>query len=122
MQHADPQDLKPHVVTSLGHEAILRQIYAQADLGPLAADLINRAGAEVAEPGAAMDLSTLLLAQGGLWAAEGRVMQRAAVQVQQSYQIVHGDGSGPRILALVTPGDFMANTPIDFLLAGSDAC
>lgn len=121
MQHADPQDFKPLVVTSLGHEAILRQIYAQADLGPLAAWLINRAGAEVADPGAAMDLSTLLLAQGGLWAAEGRVMQRAAVQVQQSYEIVHGLGSGPRVLALVTAGDFMANTPIDFLLAGSNA-
>lgn len=121
MQHADPQDFKPHVVKSLGHAAILRQIYAQADIGPLAADLINRAGAEVADPGAAMDLSTLLLAQGGVWAAEGRVMQRAAVQAQQSYEIVHGRGTGPRVLALVTPGDFMANTPIDFLLAGSDA-
>ncbi len=121
MQHAAPQDFKPHVVASLGHAAILRQMYAQADLGPLAAQLISRAAAEVADPGAAMDLSTLLLAQGGLWAAEGRVMQRAAVQVQQSYEIVHGEGSGPRVLALVTPGDFMANTPIDFLLAGSDA-
>ncbi len=121
MQHASPQDFKPQVVPSLGQAAILRQVYEQADLGPLAAMLIDRASADVADPGAALDLSTLLMAQGGLWAEEGRVMQRAASQAQQSYEVVHGDGSGPRVLALVTPGDFMANTPIDFLLAGSDA-
>ena len=121
MQHASPQDFKPQVVSSLGQAAILRQVYEQADLGPLAALLISRAGGAVADPGAALDLSTLLLAHGGLWAEEGRVMQRAASQVQQSYEVVHGAGTGPRVLALVTPGDFMANTPIDFLLAGSDA-
>lgn len=121
MQHAAPQEFKPHVVPSLGHEAILRQVYDQRDLGPLAALLINRATAGASDPGAALDLSTLLLAQGGVWAAEGRVMQRAAAKVQQSYEVVHGAGTGPRVLALVTPSDFMANTPIDFLLAGSDA-
>jgi glutathione synthase/RimK-type ligase-like ATP-grasp enzyme len=121
MQHAAPHDFKPQVVASLGHEAILRQVYAKADLAPLAALLINRAGAAVADPGAAMDLATLLLAHGGPWAAEGRVMQRAAAQAQPSYEVVHGAGTGPRVLALVTPGDFMTNTPIDFLLAGSDA-
>lgn len=121
MQHAAPQEFRPQTVASLGHEAILRQLYAQRDLGPLAALLMARAGGAVADPGAALDLSTLMLAQGGLWAEEGRVMQRAAARVQQSYEVVHGAGTGPRVLALVTPGDFMANTPIDFLLAGSDA-
>ncbi len=121
MQHAARKAFKPHAASSLGHEAILRQLYEQADLGPLASSLIGRAVAEVADPGAALDLSTLLLAQGGIWAQEGRVMQRAATRAQQSYEVVHGAGSGPRVLALVTPGDFMANTPIDFLLAGSDA-
>jgi glutathione synthase/RimK-type ligase-like ATP-grasp enzyme len=121
MQHASPQDFKPQVVSSLGQAAILRQVYEQVDLEPLAAALINRASADVADPGAALDLSTLLLARGGVWAEEGRVMQRAAALAQQSFEVVHGAGSGPRVLALVTTGDFMANTPIDFLLAGSDA-
>lgn len=121
MQHASPQEFRPQTVPSLGQEAILRQVYEQADLGELAGNLIRRAAAEVADLGAALDLSTLLLAKGGAWAAEGRIMQRAATRVQRSYEVVHGTGSGPRVLAFVTPGDFMANTPIDFLLAGSDA-
>jgi glutathione synthase/RimK-type ligase-like ATP-grasp enzyme len=121
MQHADPTAFRKPLSQSLGQAAILRKIYEQADIGPLAALLIQRAGIGSADPSAAMDLATLLLAQGGDWAVEGRVMQRAAISVQQSYEVVHGAGTGPRVLALVTPGDFMANTPIDFLLAGSDA-
>ncbi|MBI1171018.1 tetratricopeptide repeat-containing protein [bacterium] len=121
MQHAAPTAFRKPLSQSLGQAAILRKIYEQADIGPLAALLIHRAGAGSADPGAAMDLSTLLLAQGGDWAAEGKIMQRAAARVQPDYEVVHGAGTGPRVLALVTPGDFMANTPIDFLLAGSDA-
>ena len=119
MQPVAPQGFQPRPANSLGHEAIMRLLYEQADVGPLTTLLIQRAG--VADPGAAMDLSTLLLTQGGALAEEGRVMQRAAVGLQPSYEVVHGTGSGPRVLALVTPGDFVANTPIDFLLAGSDA-
>lgn len=121
MQHAAPTAFRKPLSPSLGQAAILRKIYEQADIGPLATLLIQRAGIGSADPGAAMDLSTLLLAHGGDWALEGRVMQRAAISVQPSYEVVHGAGTGPRVLALVTPGDFMANTPIDFLLAGSDA-
>lgn len=106
---------------SYGQAAILRRVYQQADVSPLAELLIRRAQAGRADPGAALDLATLLLAQGGPLAEEGRVMQRAAARVTPSYQIVHGDGSGPRILAIMTPGDFMTNTPVDFLLSGSNA-
>lgn len=106
---------------SFGQAAILRRIYEQADISPLAELLIRRAQAGRADPGAALDLATLLLTQGGPLAEEGRVMQRAAARVTPSYSIVHGDGSGPRIVAIMTPGDFMTNTPVDFLLAGSDA-
>ena len=121
MQHAAPQNFRRPIPASIGQAALLRQLYAQADLGPLATLLMQRAGGEVADPGAAMDLSTLLLAQGGSMAEEGRVMQRAAARLQPSYLVTHGAGTGPRVLALMTPGDFMTNTPIDFLLAGSDA-
>lgn len=104
---------------SLGQAAILRKVYEQADLGPLANLLAERAGPR--DPAAALDLSTLLMTQGGAMAAEGQAMQRAAARFQRSYEIPHGAATGPRILALVTPGDFMSNTPIDFLLAGTDA-
>jgi hypothetical protein len=78
MQHADPTAFRKPLSQSLGQAAILRKIYEQADIGPLAALLIQRAGIGSADPSAAMDLATLLLAQGGDWAVEGRVMQRAA--------------------------------------------
>lgn len=121
MQYVAPKAFRQPIPASVGQAALLRQLYAQADLGPLATLLMQRAGAVVADPGAAMDLATLLLAQGGDLAQEGRVMQRAAARLQPSYEVMHGAGTGPRVLALMTPGDFMANTPIDFLLAGSDA-
>ncbi|MEO6300535.1 MAG: hypothetical protein ABIV25_09265 [Paracoccaceae bacterium] len=120
MQNAAPPLVRLKPADSLGQAAILRKMYEQADLNPLVASLIERAQAVSADPGAAIDLATILLAQGGPLAQEGRVMQRAAARVQPSYQVVHGLGTGLRILALVTPGDFMANTPIDFLLSGSD--
>ena len=104
---------------SLGHEAILRRVYQQDDLGPLAQLLAERAGPR--DPAAALDLSTLLMTQGGALALEGQAIQRAAARFQQSYEIPHGKATGPRILAFVTPGDFMSNTPVDFLLAGTDA-
>ncbi len=46
---------------------------------------------------------------------------REAVKIRKDFCVVHGDGTGIRLLAFVTPGDFMANTPVDFLLNGSNA-
>lgn len=105
----------------IGYAEIVHRAYAGQDLTGLTADLVARASGRVADLGAVMDLSFLLQLQGGALAAEGRRMQQGAIGLQKSYRIVHGDGSGPCILALVVAGDFMANTPIDFLLRGSDA-
>ncbi len=97
----------------------MRLAYGQADLAPLIDRLLARAAED--DAGAALDLATVLLSQGGGFAEEGLKLQREVLTRQRSFRITHGDGSGPRILALVAAGDFMANTPIDFLLAGSDA-
>lgn len=105
----------------IGYAALVRQAYAGADLSALTRDLVARVQGPVVDPGALLDLATLLMLQGGDLAVEGAVMQRHAIAMQQSYQISHGSGLGLRILALVTAGDFMANTPLDFLLHGSDA-
>ena len=105
----------------LGYAAIVRQAYAGADLSTLMQDLVARVQGPVVDPAALLDLATLLMLQGADLAAEGAVMQRHAIAMQQSYQIRHGAGSGLRILAFVAAGDFMANTPLDFLLHGSDA-
>ena len=105
----------------LGYGAIVRQAYAGADLSSLSRDLVARVQGPVVDLGALLDLATLLMLQGGDLAAEGAMMQRHAIAMQKSYVISHGSGLGLRILAFVTAGDFMANTPLDFLLHGSDA-
>ena len=103
--------------TCLGPSAILRLAYAKQDLTALTNALIQRVLAVDPDPGAMMDLATVLQTRGPDWAAECLALQQQAVAQQPSYQVVHGKGTGPRLLALVTPGDFMANTPVDFLLA-----
>ena len=105
----------------LGQSALLHMAYAKHDLTALTNTLVQRVLGPVPDPGAMMDLAILLQARGPAWAAESLALQRQAVALQTTYQVVHGTGQGPRIVALVTPGDFMANTPVDFLLAGSDA-
>jgi hypothetical protein len=52
---------------------------------------------------------------------KGLTLQAVAVEMQRTYRCVHGAGGGLRILAVVVTGDLMANTPLDFLLEGSDA-
>ena len=121
MNHISSQSFQPKPAISLGHEFLLRQVYEQVNLDPLIAELAQRAGGAAPDLGAMFDLSTLLLSKGGPWAAAGLALQREAVALQRSYQVTHGNGTGPTVLALMTCGDFMANTPIDFLLAGSDA-
>ena len=105
----------------LGPSAILHMAFAGHDLAPLTNSLVARALASPVDPGATMDLATVLQTQGGALAVEGQAMMHQSVALQPDYRVSHGNGAGPVLLALVTAGDFMANTPVDFLLNGSDA-
>lgn len=102
-----------------GLAAQARAAYRGADLQAMAAALIARLEREGADAAAMLDLAYLFHARGQAEAAAG--LMAAALQHRRDYRIVLGDGSGLRVLALVAPGDLMANTPLDFLLAGSDA-
>ena len=106
----------PQLPVCLGPAAILRRVWQGDDLGPLTRALVL--GAEVAAPGAVMDLATLLMTQGGALAREGLQMQANVLALSRSFVI--RPGAGFTVLAFVTTGDFMANTPIDFLLADRD--
>ncbi len=50
---------------------------------------------------------------------KGLELQAAAIAGQRFYRTRHGAG-GLKVLAFMTPGDLMCNTPVDFLLEGSD--
>jgi glutathione synthase/RimK-type ligase-like ATP-grasp enzyme len=124
LTHPEPSSPAPWSnlgAASIGYAEIVHRAYAGDDLSALTRDLVARASGPVVDAGALLDLATVLQLQGGDLAVEGRLMQRNALHVQRSYVIRHGTGQGPRILAFVTAGDFMTNTPIDFLLRGSDA-
>lgn len=70
------------------------------DVSDLTRSLVARLQGPLIDPAALLDLATLLLAQGGDLAVEGRIMQQNAARRQRSYQICHGRGTGLRIWLL----------------------
>lgn len=108
----------PRTETS-GMHRLLPIAFEQRDLTAVWMDASQRIAADETDAAAMIDLSMILQCQ---WRGEeARAMLDRAVALQKDFCVVHGDGSGPKVLAFVTPGDFMANTPVDFLLNGSDA-
>ncbi|MFI4976045.1 MAG: RimK family alpha-L-glutamate ligase [Caulobacterales bacterium] len=110
---------QPAAPRSLGVAALAGMVFAGQDLEPLWADLMARATASPADIGAMLDLSTILQLVGRR--EEGLALQADALAHSRLFRTIHGTGAGPSILTMVTPGDMMANTPVDFLLKGSDA-
>ena len=102
----------------VGMQAIVSHLFAERDIAPLWNELMQRIAVDGTDAAAMLDLATILHSLGR--PVEARQVLQGAVSLQRDFCIVHGDGRGPRLLAFVTPGDFMANTPLDFLLAGSD--
>jgi hypothetical protein len=111
-----PHYRDPDLPCCLGPAAILRRVWQDDDLAGLTQSLVT--GAEARSAGAVLDLATLLMTQGGPLAAEGLAMQRNALGLARRYVV--RPGAEFTVLAFVTAGDFMANTPIDFLLADRD--
>ena len=103
----------------LGMHHIVPYAFDGLDVTPLWTSLVERAQADATDAAALVDLSTILQSQGRTDDAVQVLL--GALELRRSYCVVHGDGTGPRLLAFVTPGDFMANTPLDFLLEGTNA-
>lgn len=102
----------------MGMHAIASLVFDGADTTWLWNELEQRV-ANGPDAAAMVDLATLQQSHGRT--AEALRTLRAALELRRDFCVVHGDGRGLRLLAFVTPGDFMANTPLDFLLSGSDA-
>ena len=103
----------------LGVETIMRWLYENRDRAFLWNDLTQRTKADPADAAAWLDLSFLMQALGQR--EQALRIQAAATTLQPVYRRVFGSGAGPRVAAFMAAGDLMANTPIDFLLQGSDA-
>lgn len=102
----------------MGMHAIASLVFHGADMTWLWNELEQRV-ADGTDAAAMIDLATLQQSHGRT--AEALETLQAALRLRRDFCVVHGNGQGPRLLAFTTPGDFMANTPIDFLLNGSDA-
>lgn len=106
----------PHPAPVIGLAAIARLGFSGADLQPLWQSLAERAKTDV---GALLDLSIVELIFGRR--ANRLAFQAHALSNQRLYRLAPTvETKEPlRLLAFMAPGDFMANTPIEFLLEGS---
>lgn len=104
-------------VPLIGLAALTRAAMRGEDLGAIARRLVARLAADPRDAAAFLDLSTIeqLLGAGGNRAA----LQAQALQLQRVYAHAPATTAAPVLLVLLAPGDFMANTPIEFLLEGA---
>jgi hypothetical protein len=102
----------------IGRAAFARMAMAGTDLTPLGQELLRRAAATPDDANTLMDLSSLLLLNGNRTLS--LQMQKQALDMEQIYRLPLRGEPALRVLALMAPGDMMANTPIDFLLENSD--
>lgn len=97
---------------------ITRMAFAGVDLAPLGAELLERLRSDPADAPALMDLSRVLLARS---LEASLTAQRQALALSQLYHVRRpSQKASLRLLALLAPGDPTANTPIEYLLDGSD--
>ncbi|MDR3512836.1 MAG: hypothetical protein P4L73_14465 [Caulobacteraceae bacterium] len=102
----------------IGLAKLARMVFERVDLQPQWNALVERANADPNDAAALLDLATMLLLTGN---SEGGLdLQAKALALQSGYRRPAEGKAGLKVLAVMTPGDMMANTPLDFLLAGSD--
>ncbi|UDL89423.1 tetratricopeptide repeat-containing protein [Mesorhizobium sp. PAMC28654] len=102
-----------------GKAPIVRAVFEGRDISPIWDELFGRVSADPTDAAAFLDVSILLHAIGE--EDKAVLSQKAALEISRKYRIANGRGTGPNVLVFVTAGDFMANTPIEFLLEESDA-
>lgn len=102
----------------IGLAPLMRQAFSGVDLKPLGAQLINRSAQYPNDAHTLMDLSTILQLTGNREIA--LATQLHALEIQQIYRIPATTEPNMRLLAIMAPGDLMANTPLEFLLENSD--
>jgi len=101
----------------LGLARLMTMTYHGQDMQPLAEALLERSNA--GDANAMMDLSTLLQLRGD--PDTGLAVQAEALRQQQIYHLpAASEAATVRLLAIKAPGEIMGNTPVEFLVEGSD--
>jgi len=102
----------------VGLPTLTRMAMAGVDLTPIGQRLIDRVAAAPDDANALMDLSRELLSKN---LTASLATQAAAVALRQVFHLPSSfEPPALRVLALMTPGDQTANTPLEFVLDGSD--
>ena len=102
----------------IGLARLAKLAFDGTDLAPIADQLSMRALAIPSDPAALMDLSTLAQLTGR--PHERVALQTRALSLQRVYRQSAQGTNSLRLLALMAPGDFLANTPLEFMLQDSD--
>ena len=118
MIRAPTHDRNLDPALTLGLAAILHAACSGSDLAIVWEGLVKRLDRNPGDAASLMDLSMVLQAAGH--AEHAQTVQAAALNLRRCYHRPYGSADGPKVLAILAPGDFMANTPIDFLLQGTN--
>jgi len=103
----------------IGLAALMRMVFAEQDLKPLAAELSARAERDPHDANALLDLSTIL--QLNFQHAIAMQVQTEALSTQRIYNIPAAKQPAKlRLLAMMGAGDLLSNTPLECLLEDSD--
>lgn len=103
----------------IGLPALMKMAFSGVDLAPLGARLLARADTHPNDANTLMDLSIILQLRGNR--EVGLALQAEALKLQPLYRLPAAGGQAKiRLLAIMGPGDLMENTPLEFLLEGSD--
>ena len=108
---------EPHQLLGMAH--IMRLAFAGSDLSAITSHLTSRIQSNALDSSALMDLSIVLqLNASPTLAIE---LQTEALRQHQYFELKSNpENPALRLLAIMGPGDVMANTPIEFLVEHSD--
>ena len=109
---------EPVIPEQWGLAAIVGQLYAGANAEKLQQAIITRLGDQTQAAGAWLDLSILRRTLGDVERAE--IFEREALSRSPIYRKASSATNPLRLLVFKTVGNFMANTPVEFMLEGSN--
>ncbi|HEY8023427.1 MAG TPA: RimK family alpha-L-glutamate ligase [Burkholderiaceae bacterium] len=103
----------------IGLATLMRQAFSGVDLRPMGARLVERAKSYPGDANTLLDLSIILQLTGNR--ELGLATQAQALKLQQHYRLPTPPGENPtKLLAIVSGGDLMANTPVEFLVSADN--